>query len=57
MNETLIKFLQQNKTEKAEGGWRGKKIISGTVVNEEIPQGGVAARSITAMQQFGRIID
>ena len=57
MNETLINFLQQNKTEKAEGGWRGKKIISGTVVNEEIPQGGVAARSITAMQQFGRIIE
>ena len=38
MNEILINLLQQNRAEKVRGGGRGKKIPSGTVVNEEILQ-------------------
>ena len=38
MNETLINLLQQNKADKVGGRGRGKKMPSGTLVNEEMPQ-------------------
>ena len=39
MNETLISFLQRNRTENVKGKrGKGKKISSATVVDEEIPQ-------------------
>ena len=58
INETLINLSQQNRAKNV-GGKRGigKKIPSGTVVNLKNTSGGVAARSIAAMQQFDRIIE
>ena len=38
MNKALINTLQPNRAEKVGGRRRGKKILSGTAVNEEIPQ-------------------
>ena len=38
MNETLMNLLQQNRAEKVEGKRKWKKLPSGTVVIEKIPQ-------------------
>ena len=56
MNERLINLLQQNRADKVEGKRKRKKVTIRYSFHWKNTSGRAAARSIAAMQEFGRII-